>query len=158
MVPELIYRILGAVLVTAVFAVNAAIEEKELPMTTSGTASGSFEIALEPQQDTEAPAGRMIIRKSYSGGLVGSGIGQMISKRTSGGAAAYSAVEEFSGSLAGKQGAFTLIHSGFMSAEEQRLDIYVLPGSGTDELANISGTLEIVQKDGIHSYILHYQL
>ncbi|WP_372872304.1 DUF3224 domain-containing protein [Shewanella sp.] len=122
------------------------------------TAQGAFEVKLEPQQDTDAPAGRMVIRKKYRGDLVGVGIGQMISKRTAGGTAAYSAVEEFSGSVAGKQGSFTLIHSGFMSADRQTLDIYVLPGSGTDELVSISGTLEIIQKEGTHSYIFHYQL
>ncbi|MCG9695634.1 DUF3224 domain-containing protein [Shewanella sp. Isolate11] len=122
------------------------------------TATGSFEVNIEPQRDTEAPAGRMILHKTYSGDLVGSGIGQMLSKRVEGGAAAYAAIEEFSGSVSGKQGTFTLIHSGFMSPQEQTLTIYVLPGSGTGELAGLSGTLDIIQEDGKHNYVFHFEL
>ena len=57
-----------------------------------------------------APAGRMIIHKQYTGNVVGKG--QMISKRTAKGVAAYSAIEEFMGSVDGKKGAFILIHTG----------------------------------------------
>ena len=46
------------------------------------SATGIFEVNLDPQNDENAPAGRMIIDKKYSGALVGKGIGQMISKRT----------------------------------------------------------------------------
>ena len=42
-------------------------------------ASGSFDVELEPQNDQEFPAGRMTIRKQYSGDLEGTGIGQMFS-------------------------------------------------------------------------------
>ena len=53
------------------------------------SAFGNFEIKLDPQKDEAAPVGRMIIDKKYSGDMIGTGIGQMISKRTTGGAAAY---------------------------------------------------------------------
>ncbi len=122
------------------------------------SATGTFEVKLEPQEDSDAPAGRMIIRKKYSGDLLGSGIGQMLSKRTEGGTAAYSAVEEFSGSVAGKNGSFTLIHNGFISPQTQKLEVYVLRGSGTGDLANISGTLDIIQEGGAHKYVFNYEL
>ena len=122
------------------------------------SASGTFEVNLEPQQDENAPAGRMIIHKKYTGDLEGTGAGQMISKRTDGGAAVYSAIEEFEGTVNGKTGAFTLIHNGYMSSETQSLDIKILDGSGSGELANISGTMDIVQTDGEHKYILDYEL
>ena len=57
-------------------------QEKLMP------AKGTFEVNLEPQKDENTPAGRMIIAKTYNGDLIGSGIGQMISKRTAGGSAA----------------------------------------------------------------------
>ena len=122
------------------------------------SATGKFEISLEPQNDENAPAGRMIIDKKYSGGLVGSGLGQMISKRTEAGSAVYSAIEEFEGSLNGKKGAFTLVHYGEMSAEGQKLNVNIVAGSGLGELENISGSLEIIQENNTHKYVLNYKL
>ena len=122
------------------------------------SAKGKFEVNLEPQTDEGAPAGRMIIRKTYSGDLTGSGLGQMISKRTISGTAVYYAIEEFAGEVNGKSGAFTLIHNGFMSKKSQSLDIVILEGSGEGELKNITGTMSIVQDAGNHSYELNYEL
>lgn len=119
---------------------------------------GTFEVQLEPQADPERPAGRMLITKHYSGGLEGSGLGQMISKRTEGGASAYFAVEEFSGTLEGKSGAFTLLHRGYMSAQGATLEVDILEGSGSGQLVGISGTLVITQEDGGHQYALNYAM
>ncbi|MBW3671071.1 MAG: DUF3224 domain-containing protein [Acidobacteria bacterium] len=120
------------------------------------SASGVFEVQVEAQKDDYAPVGRMVITKTYTGDLVG--IGQMISKRTDSGVAVYSAIEEFDGKVDGKEGGFTLIHNGYMSNEGQSLEVKILKGSGSGELENISGELEIVQKDGVHEYELTYQL
>jgi len=89
----------------------------------------------------------MLIDKKYSGALVGHGVGQMISKRTRGGAAIYSSIEEFEGTLDGKKGAFTLVHYGEMSAKGQTLEVNI-----------IAGSLDIFQEDKVHKYILNYQL
>jgi hypothetical protein len=70
----------------------------------------------------------------------GSGVGQMLSKRTSGGTAVYVAIE------------------GFMSADEQSLDATVVQVSGTDELENISGSMQIDQADGTHQYVFSYHI
>jgi hypothetical protein len=118
--------------------------------------SGDFEVQLAPQEDTEAPAGRMMINKVYQGPLAGTGSGQMLSKRTDG-ASVYAAIEEFTGTLAGKTGGFTLIHSGFMAGDEQRLTIEVVEGSGSGELAGISGAMTIDMKDGQHRYNFSYE-
>ncbi len=119
-------------------------------------AKGTFQVNLDPQDDTTAPAGRMLIHKEYTGDLIGIGIGQMLSKRTAAGVAVYSAIEEFEGTLAGKKGCFTLVHSGFMSASEQRLDISIIAGSGKGELEGIEGALNIIQQDDKHCYKLEY--
>lgn len=120
--------------------------------------SGKFEVKLEPQKDDIAPAGRMLINKTYSGALTGVGIGQMISKRTDTGVAVYSAIEEFSGSVDGKEGAFTLLHKGHMSSESQSLEVQIIPGSGSGALTNISGSMTIEQSEGQHRYVLSYAL
>ena len=122
------------------------------------TAKGIFEVDLQPQDDGDFPAGRMVIDKAYSGDVTGSGKGQMISKRTESGTAVYCAIEEFSGSVRGKSGSFTLVHKGRMSAESQSLDIEILEGSGSDELENISGSMAITQDADGHSYELVYEL
>lgn len=122
------------------------------------TISGRFEVNLEPQKDEQAPAGRILIAKQYSGPLNGSGVGQMISKRTDNGASVYSAIEEFSGSLEGKKGSFSFFHTGYMSPTIKELKIIVVEGSGEGELAGITGELFISQSNDSHSYTLEYKL
>ncbi len=124
----------------------------------SMTAKGIFEADLKPQADEGFVAGRMTIDKTYSGGMSGIGKGQMISKRIEGGAAVYYAVEEFSGSVEGKRGAFTLIHKGFMNAEVQTLDVDILDGSGSGDLESITGSMTINRESERHSYELIYSL
>jgi hypothetical protein len=122
------------------------------------SATGTFEINMTPQEDAEFPAGRMLISKAYSGDMTGSGIGQMISKRTAGGTAVYHAIEEFSGSVGAKSGGFTLVHSGYMDKESQSLEITILSGSGSGEFQNISGSMSITQGESGHSYELIFEL
>lgn len=119
---------------------------------------GSFEVKLTPQEDSNAPAGRMLINKDYSGALNGSGTGQMISKGTENRAAIYFAIEEFLGTVDGKSGGFTLVHKGVMNSEAQSLDVSVLEDSGTDDLVGISGAMTITQKNGDHAYSFEYKL
>lgn len=121
------------------------------------SANGTFEVQLTPQEDAEAPVGRMLIKKSYVGDMSGSGVGQMISKRIEDGAAVYFAIEEFSGTVMGKSGGFTLLHKGYMSKESQSLEITILEGSGSGELQNVSGSMVIVQDADGHRYELDFE-
>ncbi|WP_049721928.1 DUF3224 domain-containing protein [Gilvimarinus polysaccharolyticus] len=120
--------------------------------------SGTFTVKLETHHDESAPAGRMTLLKEYSGSLTGNGVGQMISKRTTGGASVYSAIEEFEGSLNGKKGGFTLFHNGFMSSSKHELNIIIIEGSGSGELEGIEGKLSITQENNAHQYELQYNL
>ena len=119
---------------------------------------GTFEVDLTPQEDIESPAGRMLIQKTYLGDMIGSGTGQMISKRTDNGVAVYYAIEEFSGSVKGKTGGFTLVHKGYMSKESQSLEVTILENSGSGELQNISGSMLIVQDSNGHGYEITFEL
>lgn len=141
----------------AILLSNASISDDRLKKEKAMTASGSFEVKIEPQIDENYPVGRMTISKEYSGGMVGKGIGQMISKRIDGGAAVYSAIEEFTGTVEGKTGSFTLHHNGYMSSTSQSLAITIVEGSGTGELKDIQGSLAIIQENGSHQYVLEYQ-
>lgn len=122
------------------------------------SATGDFEVDLKPQADAEAPVGRMILNKAYRGEMTGSGTGQMISKRTENGSAAYYAIEEFAGSVDGRSGAFTLVHQGTMNKDAQSLEITVLEGSGSGELETITGSMLITQDATGHRYEFTYEL
>ena len=123
----------------------------------SMSAMGSFVVKLEPQHDEIALAGRMTISKEYTGDLVGTGKGQMLSKRTEG-VSVYSAVEEFEGEVKGKRGSFTLFHNGLMYSSKQELKVIIVEGSGSGELKTIRGELTIIQENGKHNYKLEYNL
>jgi len=132
---------------------NETIEQEK-----TMSAKGKFEVNLELQNDDVAPAGRMLINKSYSGGLEGSGVGQMISKRTENGVAVYYAIEEFTGKVDGKIGSFTLVHKGVMNKDSESLEVLILDGSGAGELESIAGSMIIIQEGGVHAYELKYDL
>lgn len=126
-------------------------------------ARGTFEVQLAPlPADAYADAatlGRMTIDKQFSGDLVGTGKGQMLTGMGSvKGSAAYSAIERVTGTLAGKRGSFVLQHTGIVANGQQSLVITIVPDSGTDELTGISGTLMIIIDGKKHSYDLEYQL
>ena len=135
-------------------SLTAQIQNEEAVM----SASGTFEVELTPQEDVEATAGRMLIKKTYEGDMSGSGSGQMISKRTENGTAVYYAIEEFTGSVKGKSGGFTLLHKGRMSKESQSLEVSILEGSGSGELQSISGSMMIIQDSNGHRYELTFEL
>jgi hypothetical protein len=119
-------------------------------------ATGTFEIKMGPQTDASHAAGRMTIDKTYSGDLVGTGTGQMISKRTESGSAMYFAIEEFEGALRGMPGGFTLMHQGKMSKEASSLNIIILEGSGYGKLEGITGSYNIIRNESGHAYELTY--
>lgn len=96
--------------------------------------------------------------KQFSGGMTGSSDVQMIAAFTSTpGSAGYVAIEHFTGSVDGKSGSFVLQHSGTMNRGDAQLTVTIVPDSGTGELTGISGTLEIENDEGEHSYVLDYK-
>jgi hypothetical protein len=126
-------------------------------------ARGTFEVQIAPlpvdAYTDAATLGRMTIDKQFSGDLVGTGKGQMLTGMGSvKGSAAYSAIERVTGTLAGKRGSFVLQHTGVMTRGAQSLVITIVPDSGTDEFTGISGTLAIIIDGKKHSYDLEYTL
>ena len=73
------------------------------------------------------------------------------------GSAGYVAIEHFTGSVAGRSGSFVLQHSGLTDRGDAALTVTIVPDSGTGKLAGISGTLEIGNEVGTHSYVLEYE-
>jgi len=54
----------------------------------------------------------------------------------------YVALERFTGTLDGKSGSYIPRHSGIMAPGMMEIHIVVSPGSRTDDLAGITGTLD----------------
>jgi hypothetical protein len=126
-------------------------------------ASGSFAVTVTPQPAEDAVGdpsiGRMALFKQFQGDLVGSAHGQMLATRTPvPGSAAYVALDRVSGSLHGRQGSFSLQHSGTMNRGQAELRVEIVPDSGTEALTGIRGSLGIRIVDGQHFYDLDYSL
>jgi hypothetical protein len=126
-------------------------------------ASGTFTVKLNPQPaDDYADAialGRMTIDKQFEGDLQATSKGQMLTGMSSiKGSAGYVAIEQITGVLAGRRGTFILQHIGTMARSVSSLTITVVPDSGTDELAGLTGSMAINVDGGQHSYTLEYTL
>ena len=121
-------------------------------------AKGDFDVKLIPQ--TDGPTiGRMLLEKKFHADLEATSQGQMLATQTTfKGSAGYVAIEQVKGTLAGKTGTFLLQHSGIMDRGKPSLTVLILPDSGTEELAGISGSMKIIIEGGKHSYALDYEL
>lgn len=101
----------------------------------------------------------MSIDKQFHGDLEGTSKGQMLSAMGSvKGSAGYVAMEKVTGTLHGRGGSFVLQHSGTMNRGVPQLLVTVVPDSGTDQLAGLTGTLAIIIDSGKHSYDFEYSL
>ncbi len=133
---------------------------REETAVTGNRASGTFEVKLTPlDADAGGVPGRMSIDKQFHGDLQGTSRGQMLAAMTGvEGSAGYVAIEQVTGTLAGRSGTFVLQHSGIMNRGSPSLTITVVPDSGTGELAGLAGTMTIEIAGGQHSYELEYTL
>jgi hypothetical protein len=125
-------------------------------------ATGDFDVKLGPlepyNRDPGAALGRMSLDKVFEGDLQATSKGEMLSAGApQSGSAGYVAVERVTGALHGRRGSFALQHSATMHRGTSSLSITVVPGSGTGELAGLSGTMNIIIADGKHSYEFEYE-
>lgn len=109
--------------------------------------------------EVEPKLGRMSIDKQFHGDLEATSKGEMISiLDQSLGSGGYVAMERVSGTLGRRRGAFVLQHSATMTRGTPQMSISVVPDSGMDELADLTGTLTIRIDQGKHSYLFNYAL
>lgn len=123
-------------------------------------AHGTFTVDVHPLTPPPAEGlGRFSIDKQIHGALEAASKGEMFSagdpRR---GEAGYVAIELVTGTLGGKRGSFALQHFATMDASGPRMQVIVVPGSGTDELKGISGEFTIHNDKGAHSYDFDYML
>lgn len=125
-------------------------------------AKGPFDVKIIPQPPdagaSDATVGRMSIDKQFHGDLEATAKGQMLTAGNPNGSAVYVAIERVTGTLHGRKGSFALHHRGIMTRGQPELTIAVVPDSGTDDLAGVSGNLSIEIIDKKHFYIFDYTL
>jgi hypothetical protein len=123
-------------------------------------AHGTFSVDLHPLSPAPAEGlGRFSVNKTIHGDLEATSIGEMF---TGGdpkkGVAGYVAIEFVTGSLGGKSGSFALQHFATMDGRGPNMQVIVVPGSGTGELAGIEGTFTIRIENREHFYDFEYAL
>lgn len=122
-------------------------------------ATGTFDVTMEPLSAPDAMPGRMTLDKTFQGDLEAVGHGEMLTALTSTeGSAGYVAIERIAGTLHGRRGTFIFQHNGIMARGTQQLSVVVVPDSGTEELAGITGNFSIQMVDGQHHYTFEYSL
>jgi hypothetical protein len=126
-------------------------------------AEGTFDVKNSPLPADDAIAGTAIGRfgldKQFHGDLEASSKGEMLGAgNPATGTAGYVAIEHVTGTLQGHKGSFALQHFGTMEGGKFDLKVIVVPGSGTGDLAGISGSMQIIIAAGKHSYKFDYSL
>lgn len=139
----------------------ASPEQKGKAMTTR--ASGTFEVKITPQTPNDkiegAVPGRMLLDKQFHGDLEAGSRGQMLAAMSEvKGSAGYVAIEQVTGTLAGRSGSFILQHTGTMNRGAPTLSVTVVPDSGTGRLLGLTGKMNINIVDGKHFYEFDYTL
>lgn len=128
-------------------------------------ASGPFDVKMTPQPPGDPVAeaarfSRMSGEKQFRGDLEGSSKVEMLAVGPDAkGSGVYVALERVTGTLKGRSGSFVLHHTGIMNRGVPSLTIEVVPDSGTDQLAGITGKMTInIAAGGKHSYDFEYSL
>lgn len=72
--------------------------------------------------------------------------------------AAYVAMERWRARSTVRRGSFVATHKALASAEAKSLVVEIVPGTGTEGLAGISGTMHVDIVDKQHLYTIEYSL
>jgi hypothetical protein len=120
--------------------------------------TAAFTVDLQPAEPLLEATGRFDFSKEWTGGMAGTSTGLMLSAGDpAAGKAGYVALELFRGHLDGLRGTVVLQQFGTMS-DETTLYYEFAPGSGSGELASLTGTLEIDRSGGGHQVQVRYRL
>ncbi len=82
---------------------------------------------------------RATVRKKLTGAVEGTSVAE-VSTTGQGTGRAYSALERVEGSIGGRTGSFLLQHGGAGDETGQEAFGHIVPGTGTGELAGLTGT------------------
>jgi len=122
----------------------------------SQRATGTFDVKLTPLPSEEQSLSRMFFDKLFQGDLQGSSKGEMLASGSPASSGGYVALEKVAGTLHGRKGTFVLQHNAIMARGAPRMNIIVVPDSGTEELSGLDGQFSINIADGKHFYEFEY--
>ncbi len=130
-----------------------------MPQAVSPFTLDTFEQQDPYAEDDGVSYARAAIAKTFSGDIEATSRVEMLSVRVDGAGAGYVALERVTGAVGARSGSFALLHIGTMASGEYWARWPVVPGSGTGELAGISGEGRIeIAPDGEHTFLLDYEL
>src|ERR671937_331700 len=107
-------------------------------------ATGRIEVkTYEPQPYDEVEDGPNLVEihvtESFSGDIEGDGVVRFLQAVRDDGSASFVGIERVTGSVDGRQGSFLLQDAGTLEGSTVKGDWFVIPGSGTGELAGLRG-------------------
>ena len=129
----------------------------------SERATASFDITTWDEQPYDERDGVKLSRtrvvKAFRGEIEGESTAELLMALAGEDAAAYVGVERVTGRVNGRQGSFVYLHTATASGGSQSASWSVMAGSGSGELAGISGQIRIDNlPDGGHVLTLDYEL
>lgn len=132
----------------------------------SQTITASFNVVgWEPtvyDEPTEGPEQtRITIRKEFAGDVTGSSVGEGLfcGMNNYAAGAGYLVSERFTGSVVGKSGTFVVQHGGIAAPDAEPVSFgTIVPGSGTGDLAGISGSATFGRNADGHALTLEITL
>jgi uncharacterized protein DUF3224 len=91
--------------------------------------------------------GAIVMRKTYTGGLVGESIAHFVSSGDEAGRG-YLAAERVTGTLDdGRSGSFTVHHGALQHPSDESAFGWIIPGTGTGDFADFGGPARILHDD-----------
>ncbi len=92
--------------------------------------------------------GAVIMRKTFTEGLVGTAIAHFVSSGTEEAGRGYLAVERITGALDdGRSGSFTVHHGALQHPDDPSAFGYIVPGTGTGDFVGFFGQARILHDD-----------
>jgi hypothetical protein len=82
---------------------------------------------------------RIHVEESFSGDIQGDGVVEFLQAARADGSATFVGIERVTGNVAGRSGSFLLQDQGTVTGSVVEGDWFVVPGSGTGELAGLRG-------------------
>ena len=112
--------------------------------------------ATNYDESTESPTlSEVIVKKTFDGGMKGESVGKLLMCTSLEDSAGYTIMDRFFVEIDGRKGSFVAIHGGM--TDEMKAEGKIVPGSGTDELEGITGTIEFKSDENTKTIILDYE-
>jgi Protein of unknown function (DUF3224) len=127
-------------------------------MTSKTSASGRIDVkTYEPQPYDELDDGpdlaEIHVTETFSGDIEGEGVVRFLQAIRADGSATFVGIERVTGSIAERRGSFLLQDAGTLEGNLVKGDWFVIPGSGTGELAGLRGDGGFEAEVGQHASI-----